>query len=402
MEDWKENKKRFYYFFPNGELIYQSKTPITVSVSESDKEAELENLKDSIYWYFNLKDLGDFVDAVKDDFYSNTLTSDYRYNDIIIPKGMKIIKAFKYFVDDKEVLTKIQDKASLLIQNTKLTGYLCMSVHPLDYLSSSENNHKWRSCHALDGEYRSGNLSYMTDSCTIVCYLKSEHETILPHFPGSVYWNDKKWRMLLYVSNDNRLLISGRHYPYECLSLQDIILEWFCSIFGSSYNYTPWCKNKFNRFEIGDKIYYSHGRLLPIGDKMIDDTKVIVEPKVSIHYNDPLHSTVYDYYFSEVYREPYWYTEYDEPREKLLNLAAIPDKTQVEIGHDVKCCVCGKEDCVLSETMLCIDCELLYGTEETDNFTHCRDCGCRIYIPEAILIDDYEDDYVCKDCGEKY
>ena len=97
MEDWKENKKRFYSFFPNEELIYQSKTPITVSVSENDKEAELENLKDSIYWYFNLKDLGDFISAVKDDFYSNILTSDYRYNNIIIPKGMKIIKAFKYF-----------------------------------------------------------------------------------------------------------------------------------------------------------------------------------------------------------------------------------------------------------------------------------------------------------------
>ena len=28
-----------------------------------------------------------------------------------------------------------------------------------DYLSLSENAFNWRSCHALDGEYRAGNLS---------------------------------------------------------------------------------------------------------------------------------------------------------------------------------------------------------------------------------------------------
>ena len=43
-----------------------------------------------------------------------------------------------------------------------MEGYLYLSIHPLDYLSISETNHGWRSCHALDGEYRNGNLSYLT------------------------------------------------------------------------------------------------------------------------------------------------------------------------------------------------------------------------------------------------
>lgn len=85
----------------------------------------------------------------------------------------------------------------MLIQEDKVTGILCLSIHPLDYLSLSENTYNWRSCHALDGEYRAGNLSYMMDNTTVVCYLKGEDEAELPHFPAEVKWNSKKWRMLL-------------------------------------------------------------------------------------------------------------------------------------------------------------------------------------------------------------
>ena len=49
--------------------------------------------------------------------------------------------------------------------------------------------------------------------------------------------------------------------------------------------------------------------------------------------------------------------------------------------------------------MLCIDCELEYGTEETEDFTFCRECGRRIYIPEAISLEDDDGD-VCRSCGD--
>ena len=72
--------------------------------------------------------------------------------------------------------------------------------------------------------------------------------------------------------------------------------------------------------------------------------------------------------------------------------------TKENIGHKVKCSVCGKQDCVLSETMMCIDCEVKYGKDESDNFTFCRDCGQRIYIPEAIELDE-DNGFLCKKCG---
>ena len=48
----------------------------------------------------------------------------------------------------------------MILQDVKVSGDLVLSVHPLDYLSISDNNHNWYSCHSLDGEYGAGNLGY--------------------------------------------------------------------------------------------------------------------------------------------------------------------------------------------------------------------------------------------------
>ena len=105
MSDWEENKCKFYSRLPGNKLIYQSHTPITMSISEDDKKAELDCFIDNIRWHYNLFDLVDlrqFIEDNRDDFYNNILSKDYPLEDgIVIPKGMKIIKAFKYFVKDK-------------------------------------------------------------------------------------------------------------------------------------------------------------------------------------------------------------------------------------------------------------------------------------------------------------
>jgi hypothetical protein len=60
------------------------------------------------------------------------------------------------------------------LQQNKITGRLCFSVHPLDFLSMSENNCGWRSCQALDGDFRAAALAYMIDSSTVVAYIEEE------------------------------------------------------------------------------------------------------------------------------------------------------------------------------------------------------------------------------------
>jgi hypothetical protein len=132
--------------------------------------------------------------------------SGYEYQEAKVPKGMKLSKAFKYFVEDEGQLRIIQDVFSEMIQKNKVCGKLCISIHPLDYLSTSETTHNWRSCHALDGEYRAGGLAYMCDKTTVVCYIKSDEDAVLPRFPHHIKWNDKKWRMLLHMEEAGQRL----------------------------------------------------------------------------------------------------------------------------------------------------------------------------------------------------
>ena len=128
---------------------------------------------------------------------------EHTYNSKKLPpletlNGMKLLRAFKFFISDPDVLRDLQDKASMILQETKLSGYFYVSIHPLDYLSQSETTYNWRSCHALDGEYRAGTLSYMQDNVSLVCYIASDEKKQLPRFPAEVPWYSKKWRMMLH------------------------------------------------------------------------------------------------------------------------------------------------------------------------------------------------------------
>lgn len=393
MSTWKVNKFRFYNGMPGKQLIYQSPEEIVMPVAQSDLDALVVDFIDTVYWHYKIFDLGEFIEHFKADFFNNIITEDYPYKGYVIPKGMKIIKAYKYFIEDKDLLHIIQDKASMIIQNTKISGYFCLSVHPLDYLSLSENNHNWRSCHALDGEYRAGNLSYMADGSTIVCYIKSKDDTILPRFPSTIPWNNKKWRMLIHVSNDWNILISGRNYPYISKGLEDYALKVFRELFEAGVKYTDWNYDRYSEYKFNDDVIFTE-RMIPAGT-MVPARKMIMDAtNTPLHYNDPLHSTVYKFHFSERYNRPAWFA--DDSKEIIL---CANNETKVVLGNEVKCCICGKNECVLSETMLCIDCELEFGTEESDDFTYCADCGRRIYIPEAV---DTELGYYCQDCGQDY
>ena len=163
---------------------------------------------------YPLADLISFVQLNYDSFFDNLVSVGYTTADgTKIKPGMKLSKAFKFFVDDEDILDNIQTLASRIIQNNVLSGELCVSVHPLDFLSSSENSYNWRSCHSLNGEYRSGNLSYMVDSTTFIAYIKGKDKHVLPNFPNDVKWNSKKWRTLFFTSENFEVLFAGRQYP---------------------------------------------------------------------------------------------------------------------------------------------------------------------------------------------
>ena len=233
-EDWMEAKRDFIEAF-GGKLIVEVPTKVSFTLDEDEKKVRLNDFIDTVYNRYSNDALGSFLEQESEGFFENVVMREYESNKGTIPKGMKLVKAFKFFESDKATLASIQDCASRVIQENKIEGTLCFSVHPLDYLSSSMNTYNWRSCHSLDGEYRAGNLSYMVDKHTILCYLKGADNVILPLFPNDVPWNSKKWRMLLYVSEYWDMVFAGRQYPFTSTpGLEIVRMELLTALYDNS------------------------------------------------------------------------------------------------------------------------------------------------------------------------
>ena len=381
-DKWREAKRDIIEAW-QGKLIYELPETVTFELSQEDKDKRFEAFVDHMYDMYEDEDLYRFLKANQADFFNNRLSKSYALEDgRIIPKGSKMVRSFKYFISNEKALYDLQTQASMIIQEDKIHGTLCFSVHPLDYLSSSENTHKWRSCHALDGDYRAGNLSYMLDSSTIICYLKTTDKAKLNNFPEDVLWNSKKWRMLMFLSTDRTAMFAGRQYPFSSKTALDLIQPFLLqSIKGDWLRWSAWYNDYIIYFpREGDKDNYEmdlHGRHIVMRYKIRCINDMIEEPQNHLHYNDLLYSSCYIPY--------YCWQKYG------------PSDIKFAIGADVPCLHCGKHNLSLTNSMLCIRCEENYGTEVNDDFAYCACCGRRTYR-EDLYWNCSIDDYVCPEC----
>ena len=376
-EAWGTNKEKFYKSFGN-KLIYEVPEEVEIKLSQKSKEKEFNSHVEKLLCYRYVA-LADFVkhNGV-DGFYENRIQNDIEIlvpggENVKIQKGTKLLKCYKHFIKDKYTRDLLVNEASMIIQQDKVKGTLCFSIHPLDFLSLSENTHGWRSCHALDGEYRAGNLSYMADSSTIICYLKSEEEVTLPNFPSSVPWNNKKWRVLLFFSDDDRMLFAGRQYPFTSDSgIEKVSI--YCP--HKHLEWGIWRSKKLRHIDnedpYGIDLYQPYipipGFLIPIGELIKDNCK----EGPSLHYNDLLRSSCYDPIFS--------YNLIDRPWKN----------TRFTIGSDVKCLCCSSNYITDPEHMVCDCC----GNYDED-YVYCDCCGDRIYYEDSW---EWEGNYYCETC----
>ena len=391
-ETWYEAKSRFIQGM-NGKLIYEYPEEVSFELDEKSKKQRIDTFVQMLYNNYNYEDLADFVLTQKDGFFKNLTIEDYIYNGKKITKGTKLIKSFKYFVHNERSLEDIQNEASRIIQEDKVTGKLCISVHPLDFLSLSENNSNWRSCHSLDGEYRAGNLSYMMDSATFICYLKNNNKDgQINSFPNDVPWNDKKWRVLLFLSNEKELIMAGRQYPFTSdfglnFILRQVLPQTHILSSARYIEYTDWM----------DSIYTvpfgEHTRELE--ESYITDTRrlysvrdIVKEAKGSKFYNDLFYSSCYKPKYSLAHENGFGFWT-------LMN-----DQTKIELGGFTYCLHCGEKEILNGEdTMMCESCEYKYGNSDSDLFSYCEVCGDRHYTDELINV---QGDWVCKSCVDKY
>jgi hypothetical protein len=214
---WKIRKARFIELF-GGEPIYEIPNSITIELNEEQKTQMFSKLLSQMSHEGADEKFIEFLEKNESSFYENRVS--YPAEGTDMKEGAKLLKSFKYVLPP-DSLRKCQDIASRVIQQNKVTGKLCFSVHPLDYITISQNNCGWSSCHYIEGDYRAGNFSYMLDSSTVVVYLKTEEDTHLKYFPEELEWNNKIWRMLIHITKSGKIIHYNKQYPFFSSVLMD-------------------------------------------------------------------------------------------------------------------------------------------------------------------------------------
>lgn len=393
------NSKSIFWKAMGEQLIFEYPQPVTLEMDAVTKESRIQHFIDWVDQYSD--SLSYFISQQRDGFFDNkTVMSIYlEGQDVQIPQGMKISKAIGRYWADKlspERIDLIQCEMSRIIQENKVSGRLCLSIHPLDFLSASENQHNWRSCHALDGEYRAGNLSYMVDDVTVMAYIKSDVDTQLPRFPAIVPWNNKKWRCLFFFDRLRGLVYAGRQYPFFSRPALDLVRQ--CLF--ESVNYfvangreaisvgLQWKHNCGQECEVnGETISFNRPYIFE-GCQCVPLDQWVQDTSASMHFNDLLKSSYYS---------P-WTLRYDAKEFRTSKLNQFPP---MMVGEAIPCLKCGKDTVTHfvcnSDVMVCRECALEDDDLEREWLLTCDNCGGHIIEGEEI----YEGGMtLCESCVE--
>ena len=114
---------------------------------------------------------------------------------------------------------------SLILNQKKIRGTMCLSIHPLDYITMSDNDCGWQSCMQWmeeAGDYRLGTIEMMNSAYCVVAYVEAR-ET-MPLWSTDTRWSNKRWRQLLMITPE--MLLGNKQYPYFSDNLQGTALKW--------------------------------------------------------------------------------------------------------------------------------------------------------------------------------
>ena len=426
---WRDSKKKLFHLL-GGKLIY--KVPFQYNKNNEILQIEMSNLvwndnfpplfKNRIYHIMqdidpNHKDnywiVRDFVDCLvsKGPLSENTVSRGIKYTDSLhnkmlqIQQGGKIMKAIqktiKYFApDDTELLEafeKFRIKHSLILNEKEIKGTLCLSIHPLDFLTMSDNASNWSSCMNWTkdhGCYHVGTVEMMNSNNVICAYVESNKPYIFDE-ENNYAWNNKKWRQLFYCTKE--IIVSGKPYPYNNLDFTRKILEILRELAKENWNRTY----SFGIEEYNDmKHIFSYYRMEKNREWINYNrtTKHNIIFDTNGMYNDMLNDshTTYLCIRNKVKKNTIINYSGKAPCAKCMNpviefndfLYIHDEESYNERYENVNKTICGK----CYEEYHCIECGTysgkLYKLEGTDK-TYCKECW-KNYIK------------VCPDCGKPF
>lgn len=202
---------------------------------------------------------------------------------ITLRPGTKFMKVLRSIAKEYDILDEYEkyriDHSKLLNEKT-ISGTLCLSIHPLDYMTMSDNAHNWTSCMSWrSGEYRVGTLEMMNSPMVIVAYLKSDNKDFeFIARDRTNKWNSKRWRELIILNED--IVINNKSYPYQSDNLTKEVLSWIKDLAKEKLDWDfkpncaqlnedmclgdisirPYSNLMYNDFDCNDDMFYCHIR----------------------------------------------------------------------------------------------------------------------------------------------
>ena len=315
-------------------------------------------------------------------------------------KPMKaILKVLTYFNASNELMKAFERfrlAHSLIFNDAKLKGKLVLSIHPLDFITMSDNSLGWSSCMSWmdDGCFHIGTVEMMNSNNVICCYLESDtpfyfgkHDNEKQKEDSNFYWTNKKWRQLIYVDKD--ILVSGKSYPYYNESLTKKALEVAKDLAAENFKW---------EFKFGVERYldmknvYSGSRMEQNRDWMRDkdDNKFNILFDSKGMYNDMLNDNNYKYW---CYR--------NKPKHRKI------------------ICYSGKANCLCCNESVIYrnDDDYYYYNDRYNGVGHvvcddcwdsnrCNQCGKMVGKKNLVWFDRYDtgekNEHWCKECFEAY
>lgn len=256
LNEWQQNKEWIYKLF--GEKLTIER-PCKGTASVQEMEMEYAKLKNNLlnmdkrfsYVVFVMNTV--IKDASAITISENILKADEVINNTLYKTGSKYSKAFATLVPP-QLKDKFNTAYSMFLQNLKTEGVLVLSIDPTDYLSMSMNNNNWSSCHSINGDYQTGTVSYMTDKVSIVAYLKSINNCIIQTGSTTIEWNNKKWRQMVYLSEDMNVFVQSREYPNNSLTISNSIRDLMNEVLGFTEYETTNIEDAYSYLYIVDDI----------------------------------------------------------------------------------------------------------------------------------------------------
>ena len=380
LREWNKSKQTLFNIF--GEKLMLEKE-IQVEDGDNKKIREINN-------YLNSTNPGtDFINSVRKLFtfngtyfedtyatynltqakqlFTNRVAKEFSYRNkdnkvIKVPEGAKVMRvlqkiAKEFDLPDFEIF---RNHISRITEIRKSKIKFTLSIHPLDYMTMSDNANGWESCMNWTqgpGSYRAGTIEMMNSPVVVVAYI-----TTKPYYPAntSIEWTSKSWRELIIVHPNT--ICSVKSYPYYNISFDKALVNWLADLVEEK---TEW---RYNRKKPQESLE-SRSYIEAWQDKEDKDNHFLLHFETNEMYND----------FGNT--DNYGIFSINPPDNKY--------HTSTINYSGLMTCMCCGENCGWydnTEAVICEDCE---------PSIYCYCCGERVNANDAIEVDG---EWVCEDC----